>query len=289
MSKKRGMGLRGVSALIGGKQKNEANLSDMRIEKIAISRLVAGAYQPRYKFEEMALQELADSIKAQGIVQPIIVKLVGEQYEIIAGERRWRAAKIAGLETVPVVVRQADNQATLAMGLIENMQREDLNPIEVAIGLKRLMQEFELNQQEVADAVGRSRSGVTNLLRLLKLPERIQEWLHDGLLTMGHARAIITFPEEVQVELAQKAISKHWSVREIERAAQEKLVPKALKKKPKTGYAQAWVQHETDLSARLGIPCKIKHQDASGKGKLEISYSSVEQLDKMLAELKLGS
>lgn len=285
MSKKRGMGLRGVNALIVGKQKTEANVSDMRIEKIAIGDLVPGAYQPRYKFSEEALQELADSIKVQGIVQPIIVKLNEGQYEIIAGERRWRAAKIAGLEKVPVVVRQADNQATLAMGLIENMQREDLNPIEVAVGLKRLMQEFELTQQEVADAVGRSRSGVTNLLRLLKLPEMIQEWLHDGLLTMGHARCIITFPQEIQLDLAQKAIDKQWSVREIERAAQEILTPKTHLKKSKSPLSDAVLSRQHQLTEKLGLACKIQHRE-SGKGRLEINYKSLEELDKILANLR---
>ncbi|BBP42392.1 ParB/RepB/Spo0J family partition protein [Thiosulfativibrio zosterae] len=287
MSKKRGMGLRGVNALIGGKQKTEANVSDMRIEKIAIGDLVPGIYQPRYKFAEEALNELADSIKVQGIVQPIIVKLVDGHYEIIAGERRWRAAKIAGLEKVPVVVRQADNQATLAMGLIENMQREDLNPIEVAVGLKRLMQEFELTQQEVADAVGRSRSGVTNLLRLLKLPEMIQEWLHDGLLTMGHARCIITFPQEIQLELAQKAIDRNWSVREIERAAQEILTPRVIKKKPLSEVQQKLLDRQTHISEKIGSACKIQHRD-NGKGRLEINYSSLEDLERILQTLQLA-
>lgn len=286
MAKKRGMGLRGVNALIGGKQKTEANVSDMRIEKVAIEDLIPGAYQPRYKFAEEALAELADSIKVQGIVQPIIVKLNDGQYEIIAGERRWRAAKMAGLERVPVVVRQADNQATLAMGLIENMQREDLNPIEVAVGLKRLMQEFELTQQDVADAVGRSRSGVTNLLRLLKLPEMIQEWLHDGLLTMGHARAIITFPQEIQLELAQKAIDRQWSVREIERAAQAVLTPKSKVDKKPVFAPEVLLRHQATLSDKWGSSCKIQHKE-NGKGKIEISYQSVEDLERLLTELNL--
>ncbi len=284
MAKKRGMGKRGVSALIGGKQKTEASSADMRIEKISIDNLVSGTYQPRYKFAVEALQELADSIKVQGIVQPIIVKVKGEGFEIIAGERRWRAAKIAGLKFVPVVVRHADNQATLAMALIENMQREDLNPIETAVGLKRLMKEFELTQQEVANAVGRSRSGVTNLLRLLKLPDMIQEWLHDGLLSMGHARALITFPKDVQLEIAQKAIDKEWSVREIEKAAQEELVPKEFRAKSKADLPKFVSQGQKNIADSLNAKVRILHQE-TGKGKIEISYQSKDDLNRILLEL----
>ena len=285
MAKKRGMGKRGVSALIGGKQKAQASSSDMRIEKIRIELLESGSYQPRYKFEESALQELADSIKVQGIVQPIIVKVKGERFEIIAGERRWRAAKIASLDFVPVVVRHADNQATLAMALIENMQREDLNPIETAVGLRRLIKEFKLTQQEVADTVGRSRSGVTNFLRLLKLPEIIQEWLHDGLLTMGHVRALITFPEEIQLKLAQKAIDKSWSVREIEKAAQEVLVPKEEKLKPKVALPESMNQERDKLEDKLKAKVNILHRK-TGKGKIEISYQSSEDLNRILMSLQ---
>lgn len=285
MAKKRGMGKRGVSALIGGKQKSEASVSDMRIEKIRIEELVPGSYQPRYKFDEEALTELSDSIKVQGIVQPIIVKVKDNGYEIIAGERRWRAAKMAGLEVVPVVVRHADNQATLAMGLIENMQREDLNPIETAVGLKRLMQEFELTQKEVAEAVGRSRSGVTNLLRLLKLPEMIQEWLHDGLLTMGHARAIITFPTDVQLSMAQKAIDKGWSVREIEKAAQDALLPKPVKTKYKPNLSEQITLQQEGIAEKLAAKVKIAHRD-TGKGKIEINYQSEEDLVRILKKLQ---
>lgn len=284
MAKKRGMGKKGVSALIGGKQKSDANVSDMRVEKVATKDLVPGQYQPRYTFADEALQELSDSIKVQGIVQPIIVKLLGDQYEIIAGERRWRAAKMAGLDKVPVVIRQADNQATLAMGLIENMQREDLNPIETAVGLKRLMKEFELTQQEVAEAVGRSRSGVTNLLRLLKLPEKIQEWIHNGLLTMGHARALVTFPEEIQLEIAQKAIDREWSVREIEKAAQDTLVPRKLKQKPKPALPESYQKAQSVIENALGTKIKINHRE-TGKGKIEISYQSLEDLERILSEI----
>uniref|UniRef100_Q31DL1 Probable chromosome-partitioning protein ParB n=1 Tax=Hydrogenovibrio crunogenus (strain DSM 25203 / XCL-2) TaxID=317025 RepID=Q31DL1_HYDCU len=287
MAKKRsGMGKRGVNALIGGKQKADSSIADLRVDKIAVNRLVPGEYQPRQQFGEEALQELADSIRIQGIVQPIVVKAIGnEQYEIIAGERRWRAAQKAGLELVPVVIRKADNQTTLAMALIENIQREDLNPIETALGLKRLMQEFDLTQQAVADAVGRSRAAVTNLLRLLKLPQNIQNWLHEGKLSMGHARAIITLPEAIQLEMAEQAILKNWTVRDIEEAVQKVLVPAAQKKTNNRPELPAQLQkHQQFLADKVAANVKIS-QGSKGRGKIEIAYKSEAELNRILEEL----
>lgn len=288
MAKKRsGMGARGVNALIGGKQKVDSNLADLRIDKIAIDALIPGVYQPRQQFDEVALQELADSIRIQGIVQPIVVKAIADQqFEIIAGERRWRAAKMAGLESVPVVIRKADNQTTLAMALIENIQREDLNPIETALGLKRLMKEFELTQQAVADAVGRSRTSVTNLLRLLSLPEQIQAWLHQGDLSMGHARAIVTLPEEMQLALSEKAIAKSWSVREMEQAVQNLLVPKKLKTQQNRHDLPVKLQeHQQQLIDKMDAPVKIS-QGAKGRGKIEITFKSESELERLIGLLK---
>lgn len=286
MAKKRGMGLGGVRALYGAKQKVESNVSDLRIEKISIDKLKPGIYQPRYKFDEEAMKELADSIKLQGIVQPIVAKVSddNEGYEIIAGERRWRAAQMAGLSSVPVVIRQADNQATLAMALIENIQREDLNPIETALGLKRLMKEFDLTQQAVADAVGRSRTAVTNLLRLLKLPEKVQEWLHNGDLTMGHARAIITLPEALQLELSQKSIAKNWTVRDMEQAVQAILVPKHLKQAKKPQLAAHYLEKQEKIAEKMSTKVKIHHA-TNGKGKIELSFTSEEELQRLLEHL----
>jgi len=284
MAKKRsGMGIRGVNALIGGKQKAEGSLADLRIDKISVDALIPGVYQPRQQFDEGALQELADSIRIQGIVQPIVVKAIGnQQFEIIAGERRWRAAKLAGLESVPVVIRKADNQATLAMALIENIQREDLNPIETAMGLKRLMKEFELTQQAVADAVGRSRTGVTNLLRLLSLPQHIQDSLHQGVLTMGHARAIITLPEEMQLSLVEKAIKKGWSVREMEQAVQNLLVPKKLKSQQnRHTLSVKWQEQQQRIAEKMSVNVKIS-QSAKGRGKIEIPFQSETDLERLL-------
>jgi len=285
VKKRSGMGTRGIHAMLGAKQKSDNSSADLRIEKLLIDQLQPGQYQPRQQFEEAALQELADSIKVQGVVQPIIVRPVGtDKYEIIAGERRWRASKLAGLEKVPVVIRQADSQATLAMALIENIQREDLKPIETAIGLKRLLKEFDLTQQAVADAVGRSRAAVSNLLRLLKLPKGIQNALHEGRLSMGHARAIISLPEEIQKELVDKAMDRGWSVREIEEAAQQVLVPKKLirtaKKKAIPGIEQV-INHQQILGDKLSAKVKINHHE-TGRGKIEISYKDMDELERLL-------
>lgn len=285
VKKRSGMGNRGIHAMLGAKQKSDNSSADLRIEKIAIEQLQPGQYQPRQQFEDGALQELADSIKVQGVVQPIIVRPVGtDRYEIIAGERRWRASKLAGLDKVPVVIRQADSQATLAMALIENIQREDLNPIETAIGLKRLLKEFDLTQQAVADAVGRSRAAVSNLLRLLKLPKSIQDALHKGDLSMGHARAIISLPESVQKELATKSIDKGWSVREMEEAAQQKIIPKKLvsaaKKKAIPNIEQV-MQHESNLADKLAAKVKINHRE-NGQGKIEINYKDLDELNRLI-------
>ncbi|WP_232023441.1 ParB/RepB/Spo0J family partition protein [Thiomicrorhabdus aquaedulcis] len=286
MSKKRsGMGNLGIHAMIGAKQKAENSSADMRIEKVSVECLKPGQYQPRQQFSTESLQELANSIKVQGVVQPIIVRPLNDNhFEIIAGERRWRAAKMAGLDKVPVVIRQADGQATLAMAIIENIQREDLNPIETAIGLKRLLVEFDLTQQSVADAVGRSRAAVSNLLRLLKLPQAIQDSLHQGELSMGHARAIISLPETVQADLAQKAIAKGWSVRQIEEAAQEYLIPnkliKAAKQKAIPGLSDL-VEKQNLLMAKIDTKVKINHR-INGAGKLEISYKNLEELNRIM-------
>jgi len=285
VKKRSGMGNRGIHAMLGAKQKSDNSSADLRIEKLPVDQLQPGQYQPRQQFSETALQELADSIKVQGVVQPIIVRPIGtDKYEIIAGERRWRASKLAGLDKVPVVIRQADSQATLAMALIENIQREDLNPIETAIGLKRLLKEFDLTQQTVADAVGRSRAAVSNLLRLLKLPENIQTALHQGLISMGHARAIISLPEDAQQALADKAIEKGWSVREMEEAAQRILVPKKLiteAKKRAIPNIEQVMQSQSVLADKLGANVKINHKE-NGRGKIEISYSDLEELNRLM-------
>ena len=286
MAKKRsGMGKLGIHAMIGAKQKSDNSRSDLCVEKVGITQLQPGQYQPRQQFDDTRLKELSDSIKAQGMVQPIVVRpLESGKYEIIAGERRWRASKLAGLDKVPVIIRQADSQAMLAMALIENIQREDLNPIEIAIGLKRLLKEFDLTQQAVADAVGRSRAAVSNLLRLLKLPKSIQKELHTGNISMGHARAIISLPESIQKELIATAILKGWSVREIEEEVQKVLIPKEVVKTIKEKSLpniQEVKQHETFLAQKMSAAVKINHK-VTGRGRIEISYKNLTELKRLM-------
>lgn len=283
-----GLGGRGISVLLNSKQKTKVSLSEWQIDKLPLENIVSGRYQPRTQFDAQALQELADSIKAQGLVQPIIVKWVeSERYEIIAGERRWRAAKIAGLETIPAIVRDVEDQQTLAMALIENIQRENLNPLEEAKAYQGLMSEFKLTQQEVAEAVGRSRASVANMLRLLKLPESIQTWLQDGLLSMGHVRAVLSLPESKQFEMALQTIDQSWSVREVEKAVQQALTEQEQppqSKKPKTLDPNIEAL-QNQLAETLGAKVKINHS-SKGKGKLEISYTDLNELDQILQRIK---
>lgn len=278
-----GLGGRGLDALLGGQQK-AASAHESKVDKLKIDALKPGAYQPRNTFDQESLNELADSIKAQGLVQPIIVRMLADNsYEIIAGERRWRAAKIAGLQEIPAIVRQANEQQVLAMALIENIQREDLNPLEEAVALQKLISEFELTQQQAADAVGRSRSAVTNLLRLLKLPAEIQKSLQTGALSMGHVRVLINLPPAAQTQLATKAIKEAWSVRQMEEAAQ-KLVNPLTNKKPAAKPDPNIVELQQRLAANLGAKVQIKHQ-ATGRGRLEISYSNLDELDSILNKI----
>jgi ParB family chromosome partitioning protein len=279
-----GLGGRGLSALIQGKEKAEQPMSEWRIEKLPLTHIRVGRFQPRQHFEAQSLQELADSIKAQGLVQPIIVHWVGhEAYEIIAGERRWRAAQIAGMDTIPAIVREVDDQQTLAMALIENIQREALNPLEEAKAYHALMTNFNLNQQEVAEAVGRSRSAVTNMLRLLKLPESVQTWLQDGLLSMGHVRALIALPEAQQFDVGLKAIDNGWSVRQVEQAVQQLQTP--VEKVQKAAVDPNIRALENALAESLGAQVKIAHGH-KGRGRLEIRYVNLDDLDRILQRLQ---
>ncbi|HIQ40375.1 MAG TPA: ParB/RepB/Spo0J family partition protein, partial [Sulfurivirga caldicuralii] len=251
---------------------------------LALDQLKPGAYQPRQLFDEVALETLAESIKAQGLVQPIVVRPIDDGYEIIAGERRWRAAHQAGLKQVPVIVREADDQTTLALALIENLQREDLNPIEQAHGLARLLEEFSLTHEQLAEVVGLSRAQVTNLLRLLKLPAQVQAWVHDGALTMGHARALLSLPEDRQMALGRKAIEQGWSVRQMEKAVKadqaELPRPVAGEKDPDI------VALENRLAEKLGAKVSVR-VTPKGRGKVEIHYSDLDELDRLLQLLEI--
>ncbi len=290
MAAKRHSGLgKGLDVLMATKPTSLNRSKDWDMAMLDVTSIKVGRYQPRQHFDQDALQELADSIKAQGLVQPVIVRMVGEQqYELIAGERRWRAAQMAGLSQVPAVIRELEDQQALAMALIENIQRKDLNPLEEAQALARLLTEFELTHQEVAEAVGRSRSAVTNLLRLLKLPELLQDWLQDGLLSMGHVRALLTLEGSAQVQLAQQAIDEGWSVRQIEQAIQLR-----TKDDVDVEMARSSVRAidpniralEQQLAEQLGAKVKIKHH-ASGRGKMEINYSDLVELQHLLGRIK---
>jgi ParB family chromosome partitioning protein len=287
-AKKRGLG-RGLDALLGAAA-NRGEVSgddhDKVLRHLPIEMIDRGRYQPRKDIHQESLQELADSIRAQGLVQPILVRSIGaERYEIIAGERRWRAAQLAGLTEIPALVREVPDNAALAIALIENIQREDLNPLEEALALKRLSDEFELTHQQIAEAVGRSRTAVTNLLRLLELDAEVQPLVHDGKLEMGHARALLSLSPALQREAAQQICLRGLSVRET-----EQLVRK-LQQTPATGEAQT-AQVDPDirllqesLSERLGARVSIQH-NASGKGKLVIQYNSLDELDGILDHVK---
>ena len=253
------------------------------LKHIPLDLIQRGKYQPRADFDEAALEELASSIKSQGLMQPIVIRPIGPQkYEIIAGERRWRAAQIAGLDSIPAVIRRVSDEAAIAMSLIENIQREDLNPIEEALALKRLQDEFKLTQQEVADAVGRSRTAVTNLMRLVGLHIDVQKMLQTGLLEMGHARTLLTLPEIKQVDFARDIAKKGLSVRQT-----EELVRKA--KSPKEVVSERSIDPniknlEESLGEKLGAKVLIEHK-TNGKGRLIVSYNSLDELDGILAHL----
>ncbi len=281
--RKRGLG-KGLDKLIGGADKVARVAPDARIEQLPVAQLRPGAYQPRQRFDEVALDALAESIRTQGLVQPVVVRPVEGGYEIIAGERRWRAAQRAGIQQIPVIVREADDQTTLALALIENLQREDLNPIEQAHGLARLLEEFSLTHEQLAEAVGLSRAQVTNLLRLLKLPAQVQAWVHDGLLSMGHARALLPLSEDQQIALGRKAIEQGWSVRQVETAV--KAAQSAPSRSVSVEKDPNIVALENRLAEKLGAKVSVR-VTPKGRGKVEIHYSDLDELDRLLKLLAI--
>jgi ParB family chromosome partitioning protein len=279
---KRGRGLgRGLDALLGDVAAAKESTSPSHT--LPIEHLQRGKFQPRKDMNPEKLQELADSIKAQGIIQPIVVrKLAQDKYEIVAGERRWRAAQLAGLQQVPVVVKDIDDRATMAIALIENIQRQDLNPLEEAEALRRLLDEFTMTHQQIADAVGKSRVTVTNLLRLMDLQPEVKKLLIAGQLEMGHARALLSLDAAKQVAAAQKIAKEGLTVRMA-----EKLV-KDAQTEPKPQKTKA-IDHDTlrlqnELTAKLGAKVVIDHK-GNGAGKLVIAYSSLEELDGILEQI----
>ena len=284
--KKKRLG-RGLGSLIGNideiTQAGDAD-SVVGLVEIDIDRIQRGRFQPRQVFDQQALQELADSISAQGIVQPLVVRPEGSHFELVAGERRWRAAQLAGLQKVPAVVRELDAHAAAAIALIENIQREDLNPLEEAQAFLRLIEEFDLTHQQVADSVGRSRAAVSNMLRLLDLADEVKEKVNEGLLDMGHARALLALIRHDQIEIARIVVNRGLSVRET-----EALVKKTLARQPADKPAAKRVDPdvrrlESEIAEKLGARVHIK-PGKKGSGQLVIHFHSAAELDGILDHL----
>ena len=282
MAKMKGLG-RGLDALLSSSE--EAKGGDQLLS-IGIDALKPGKYQPRTRMDQAALQELAASIKAQGVMQPVLVRRADREgkHEIIAGERRWRAAQLAGLSEMPALVRDVPDQSAAALSLIENIQREDLGPLEEAQGFKRLIDDFGLTHEQVAAAVGRSRSAVTNLLRLTQLAAQVQDLLSDGALDMGHARALVALGADQQILLANRIAQRGLSVREAERLVQNAGAGKSAKR-AKAGPDPDLKRLETDLADVLGATVKIR-AGKRGTGQVVIDYGSLDQLDGIIAKMR---
>lgn len=285
-TRKRGLG-RGLDALLGGAPAGRETVAgDGELRQLPVDVIRRGKYQPRSVIQAERLEELADSIRAQGVVQPIVVRPVGEgRYEIIAGERRWRAAQQAGLHEIPAVIRKVEDQAAMAMALIENIQRENLNPMEEAVALQRLITEFELTHQMAAEAVGRSRTAVTNLLRLFELNEDVKSLLETGELEMGHARALLGLRGAQQSEAARKVAARGLSVRETEQLVRRLQQPVTAQPAGRVAADPDVLKLQEDLSQRLGAAVKFQ-QNARGKGKLVIHYNNLDELEGILAHIK---
>jgi ParB family chromosome partitioning protein len=296
-AKKRGLG-RGLEALLGPKAAAEAPALQAMpgdvLRTLPVDAMVPGKYQPRRTMDDAKLEELASSIRAQGVIQPIVVRerggKGGRTYEIIAGERRWRASQRAGLAEVPVVIREVDDRTVVAMALIENIQREDLNPLEEAQALQRLIDEFDLTHAAAAEAVGRSRAAVSNLLRLLELPEPIRALVQSGAIEMGHARALLPLAEPMAIALAKQAAEEGWSVRQVEHRVQQlaagKVPTEPKKAAPKAKAPQADIAAlERELSETLGSKVAVLN-GRGNKGKLVIHYANLDALDGVLERLR---
>ena len=284
MAKMKGLG-RGLESLLGRDEPSTPAPAPDRQTELKVEQLQSGKYQPRSFMDDTALNELASSIKAQGIMQPILVRPVpGGKFEIIAGERRWRAAKLAGLASVPVLVREVADNAALAMALIENIQREDLNTLEQAVGIQRLVTEFGATNDQAADMVGRSRSAVTNLLRLLGLAVPVRDLMQQGKLDMGHGRALLALVGMQQLEAARTVISKSLSVRETEKLVGQ-LLRGSERNPAKKAVERDVLRLEEELAQKLGTKVQIK-ATTKGRGSLHIQYTSLLQLDAILAKLK---
>lgn len=265
-------------------QVNTDNRDELR--NLPLDVITPGRYQPRSVFDEDKLNELADSIRSQGVVQPVVVRPVSnDQYELIAGERRWRAAQIAGIDDIPAVVRDVPDEVSVAMALIENIQREDLNPLEEATALRRLIDDFQMTHQEAADAVGRSRAAVSNLLRLLELMQEVKDMIDLRLIEMGHARALLSLDDDLQVQAAREVVHKRLSVRDTENLVRR--LQQSKKKKGSRRIDPDILRLQNRLGETLGARVRIQHQ-ASGKGKLIIAYNNSDEFEGILDRLDLS-
>ena len=283
--KKKRLG-RGLGSLIGDLQEvaRTPAHSDGLVE-IDIERIQRGRFQPRQNFDDQALRELADSIRSQGIVQPVVLRPEGDHYELVAGERRWRAAQLAGLQKIPAVVRELDQKSAAAIALIENIQREDLNPLEEATAFLRLIEEFDLTHQQVAESVGRSRAAVSNLLRLLDLADPVKQQVNQGLLNMGHARALLALIRHDQIEVARLVVNRGLSVRETERLVKKSLSAQSGKEsRPQKKDDPDVRRLETEISEQLGAAVKIR-SGKKGAGQLVIQFHSPAELEGILENL----
>lgn len=311
MARKKGLG-RGLDALLGnsgGSKQSEPKNSkveepaatatsepvlakayeDGHLAEVAVDLIQRGKYQPRVNMHQESLEELADSIREQGVVQPIVIRPIGkDKYEIIAGERRWRAAQMAGLHQIPCVVRKVPDRAAIAMALIENIQRENLNPMEEARALQRLIDEFKMTHQQAAEAVGRSRTGVTNLLRLQELDERVKKLVEEGNIEMGHARSLLSLKADKQYAAAMEVIAKGLSVRETEHLVRGRNDGSSKSSSSSSGSSKIDPdirRLQDELSEKFGTEVQIQHS-SSGKGKLLIKYNSSDELDGILSRIK---
>ena len=272
----------GLDSLLGDRPKQEG----VAVTQISVDDLAPGQYQPRTKMHKSTLEELSQSIKEQGVLQPLVVrKLASGRFEIVVGERRWRAAQIAGLESVPAIIRDLNNDETAKIALIENLKREDLNALDQARGLLRLQREFNLSQEELGSSVGKSRSAVTNLLRLLTLPVEVQSLLEERKIEMGHARALLTLNEDDQIDCARKVISESLSVRECEAMARNFSVNKKNSTKSEKTKDPNTTSLEREISEILGSPVEIKHNQ-KGSGKLVVSFKNLDALQGVLNKIK---
>jgi ParB family chromosome partitioning protein len=287
MARRRGgLGARDLDVLLGSPE-DDAPAPEGELQQLRVDRIQPGKYQPRQAMDPERLQELAASIKSQGLIQPIVVRAIaGGRHEIIAGERRWRAAQLAGLSEIPALVREVSDHAVVAMALIENIQREELTPLEEAHALQRLIGEFKYTHQQTAEAVGRSRAAVSNLLRLLELPAPIKQLLEQRRLEMGHARALLTLDPALALGLAQQAAAHGWSVRELEEAARRaQTAPKGKARKAAAKRDPNIETLERELAEKLAAKVSIQH-GRGGRGRLVIAYHSVDELDGILERIR---